>query len=364
MDSSSARRQRQEPIIDASSGSPGESVDLKPWAAYVLGHNLWTVRMWHQLAWTQPGLGEEVWDNVPLAVDQMRRAKIILANEIGTNVFQELERVLTGIEELNRDMELGWDENGQYRGHEFGTAPCFGEGHWTELSVLVEQALVDGETCQCWFDLGASVGRCRWDAWSGPTGVDCLPDPTAIVNAAAAIPVSEWAGVPIVESIAREAKGFRRDRRPRFFRKLIKRHPAIWAFGSEPSKSEPGNWQISSLLTGIDGAVQDGLQVVPSRAPAFPHRTQRPVWDPESGEVRIGDRVVRNVRRGVAENIILVLDTFQECRWARRVDSPFPPGDDKLGEAVRSLNKKLEMIRFKCDGTGEGVEWFWNDSAP
>jgi len=70
MDSSSARRQRQEPIIDASSGSPGESVDLKPWAAYVLGHNLWTVRMWHQLAWTQPGLGEEVWDNVPLAVDQ------------------------------------------------------------------------------------------------------------------------------------------------------------------------------------------------------------------------------------------------------------------------------------------------------
>ncbi len=85
-----------------------------------------------------------------------------------------------------------------------------------------------------------------------------------------------------------------------------------------------------------------------------------PVWNQDTGELRFGDQVVRRVRsRTRADNIVRILDAFQEDGWPDRIDDPLPGGSDsqRLREAVRTLNQDLERIRFRADGTGTGIAW-------
>ncbi len=55
---------------------------------------------------------------------------------------------------------------------------------------------------------------------------------------------------------------------------------------------------------------------------------------------------------------------FQEEGWPVRIDDPLPPVSEsepkqRLRETIRSLNRnqKERLVRFKGDGTGEGVLW-------
>ena len=338
--------------------------DRRPWAAYVFGHHSWTVRMWLELAWIRPGFEwEDVWGNVPLAVEELQHARLVLASVIPPNVFELLDPALRHIEDLNRDLEFGWTETMQYGGREFGTDPCPGEEQWSELRIVAEQTLAESTTLIGWYNLGTAVGRCRWDAWSRSNDDQRFPDLAAIVTASTAIPMSDRLRVPIVNGIAREADAFRRDRAATFLRRLIDRHPTIWAFGSPLSQGEPAGWQMVSTLTRINSQIQDSVRGIPSRASRRRRQRERPSWDQESGELQIGDVVVRDVRTGVAQNIVLLLDVFQESGWDQRVDNPFPPPNDgeRLGETVKSVNKGLSLIKFRRDGRGEGAEWHWID---
>jgi hypothetical protein len=81
-----------------------------------------------------------------------------------------------------------------------------------------------------------------------------------------------------------------------------------------------------------------------------------PNWEASSGELRFNGVVLRTFS-GKAKNIRLLLDSFQECRWKKRIDSPFPPATRQLRNTVESLNDDLQSISFRCDGSGKGVEW-------
>ena len=55
---------------------------------------------------------------------------------------------------------------------------------------------------------------------------------------------------------------------------------------------------------------------------------------------------------------------FEEEEWPPRVDDPLPPQRDlepkrRLHDTLRSLNRHQQntLIRFKGDGTGEGIRW-------
>jgi len=61
-------------------------------------------------------------------------------------------------------------------------------------------------------------------------------------------------------------------------------------------------------------------------------------WCNETGELRLNDEVIRKIRRGVAANVDVVLDAFQEEGWPRRIDNPLTDSSDRLRETVRSLN--------------------------
>jgi hypothetical protein len=53
----------------------------------------------------------------------------------------------------------------------------------------------------------------------------------------------------------------------------------------------------------------------------------------------------------------LVLQSFQELGWPKRIDDPLPPG--KLEETVKNMRRIFAEcpITFGRDGTGKGIVW-------
>jgi hypothetical protein len=61
----------------------------------------------------------------------------------------------------------------------------------------------------------------------------------------------------------------------------------------------------------------------------------------------------------VAKNVVKILDAFQEDGWPKRIDDPLQPSKDqqRLHEAIKRLNDNLDILRFRADGTGQGILW-------
>jgi hypothetical protein len=119
--------------------------------------------------------------------------------------------------------------------------------------------------------------------------------------------------------------------------------------------------QLADLLTTL---IENERVAVLSKLPAVasPGTTQTkspgpniPFWNADLCELHYNGQVVRDIRRTAVKPIRL-LEAFQEERWPRRIFNPLPPTAD-LREAVRTLNAKLTLIKFECDGSGEGITW-------
>jgi hypothetical protein len=89
-----------------------------------------------------------------------------------------------------------------------------------------------------------------------------------------------------------------------------------------------------------------------------------PRWDPEERTLRLGGRLLLEFRRRSAPFREALLNAFQEAGWPRMIPAPAvfrcKYGDsERLKDTVRKLNGKLftPLIRFRRDGTGEGVRW-------
>jgi hypothetical protein len=87
-------------------------------------------------------------------------------------------------------------------------------------------------------------------------------------------------------------------------------------------------------------------------------QSKLPEWDREGGQLRLDGTTIRTVRRlSVAENIVAILDAFQTEGWCSRIDAPGQLQDQTLHDAVYSLNKSLEKIKFHVSGDGAHVRW-------
>jgi len=92
-----------------------------------------------------------------------------------------------------------------------------------------------------------------------------------------------------------------------------------------------------------------------------------PRWDGDLRELRVGATLIKRFRLR-SPNQESLLTAFEEESWPARIDDPLTPRPDcdpkeRLRDTIRSLNRnqKNSLIRFKGDGTGEGVLWEWAD---
>ena len=103
----------------------------KPLAAYRLGLVSQTLRIWQKLFWYSPD-EDTAYDGVPLAVEQLREARVELADVMPPNVFGELDRVLDGIDEQAAATIRAWKTDDE--SVTFGTPAVPGEADWKNLN--------------------------------------------------------------------------------------------------------------------------------------------------------------------------------------------------------------------------------------
>ncbi len=120
--------------------------------------------------------------------------------------------------------------------------------------------------------------------------------------------------------------------------------------------------EIARLIGRISEAEAIGLRRQIGDQAGLGLQSDKPHWDRDRGELRLGDQLARRIARpGVARNIVPILDAFQEQRWRARIENPLPDGFDsqRLREAIASLNTGLKLMRFHADGSGQGVVWVY-----
>jgi len=90
----------------------------------------------------------------------------------------------------------------------------------------------------------------------------------------------------------------------------------------------------------------------------------RPHYDHDLRELWLGRRLVKRFTQRAPDQH-LILCAFEEQNWPARIDSPLFPrrcGEDRkrrLNHAIYRLNRHqhARLIRFRGDGTGDGVIW-------
>ncbi len=88
-----------------------------------------------------------------------------------------------------------------------------------------------------------------------------------------------------------------------------------------------------------------------------------PNWDGERRTLSFEGRLVKRFRWQAA-NQQGILFAFHEEGWPVRIDDPLPPSasivaKQRLSDTIKCLNRKQAnpLIRFRGDGTGQGVVW-------
>ncbi len=104
--------------------------------------------------------------------------------------------------------------------------------------------------------------------------------------------------------------------------------------------------------------VSDGRSANPAAA-----ATEKPSWNFERRELIFLGKVVKRFR-WPAPNQEMILGVFAEEGWPAKIVDPLPQENGlepkrRLGDTIKCLNRNQfsRLIRFRGDGTGEGVLW-------
>jgi hypothetical protein len=92
-----------------------------------------------------------------------------------------------------------------------------------------------------------------------------------------------------------------------------------------------------------------------------------PHWDRENRVLCVGPHLAKRFKRP-SPNQEAILTVFEEEGWPHRIDDPLRPDGDqhpkqRLHDTIKWLNRHHHhrLIRFRGDGTGEGVCWEYVD---
>lgn len=378
-------------------------------AAYRLGLLSRTLPMWIQLFRAMPEFEWNHADGVLLSFEQLSEALIMLAAEIPPNPYQELKEMFEEGNEFwagarsvsyecyatfdERNSALPQDEVKEIRLQP--EAPTSGEDPEMEapppgsspaerlkeilaeakpnrryLVPLLDAAISKIPSLQPLYRLGAAIGR-YWEGIVFLERNEPLPDFQPVREAVQDPPGWLDSRLGFLEVLA---KGPCRPRR------LLQR--ALSSFGRTVDKSAFRGKRFDSLVVlrqvhSLNDVIQEKLgglieSISPSPTGSIDGERDRPRWIKEQdefwvGELRIGNLIVRRVRHD-ATNVIRVLDTFEEDGWRSRIDDPLTgkigqarPDQQRRHETLRSLNRGLQRIRFRGDGTSQAILWEWND---
>lgn len=92
-------------------------------------------------------------------------------------------------------------------------------------------------------------------------------------------------------------------------------------------------------------------------------RAPLPVWEADCGRLKLGEVVVRKVRKlRTPTNVEKILDAFTAAGWPTSIPNPLGNDAQQLHEAVQSLNTGLFVLRFHSQEGGRSIWWERYDS--
>lgn len=149
-------------------------------------------------------------------------------------------------------------------------------------------------------------------------------------------------------------------------RRFRKQHKLTISEASSFILTEAGReWIVDQLDAAPE---QDGRYLTDEDYVAEDVQGLKPVWEEETRRLCLGTAVVKEFKTP-AENQVRVIVAFQELSWPRRIDDPLLQIAEidpkkRLHDTINSLNRnqRTPVMRFKGDGTGEGVLWEAADS--
>jgi hypothetical protein len=190
------------PSVQTSPTRSRKTTYSKPLAAYILGFNSVTVRLWQRLFWEQPSTpsetlaGSQTWDGVPLTLDELEQATLDLLDEIHPNLPAEIRRLVGRLRKQN-ERWLSAAEVPAKRETFFGpTKRLPGEKDWQNLVSITERALADASKWKPWLTLGQALGHYVADLYPSHGACREPPDLGAVIERARAL---NEAGVTIPE---------------------------------------------------------------------------------------------------------------------------------------------------------------------
>ena len=120
-------------------------------------------------------------------------------------------------------------------------------------------------------------------------------------------------------------------------------------------------WNIRELTVGCFEASATAIGSLLSEwrkeEPHVEGEEDRPTWNKDTCELRYAGKLAKKLRP-IADSQILILGAFQSQDWPERIENPLLTDDkQRMRETVRHLNERCKGIKFRSDGTGEGIRW-------
>jgi hypothetical protein len=234
---------------------------------------------------------------------------------------------------------------------------------------LAENAIPVGSRHRSSFELGRACGtylsalRQQSDAALSPNlrpRSNEIPIPTLqpVVQAARQLTQHVPISAPLLQALATTTVPSAFDEHRTWLVKLLRAAGLKADFDVYPRDVYGDNFVIRQCLDELVAGLSNELSqlVVSDASNTSMVATCTPRWDNScsSYTLYLGTRIARRVVPR-ASNVIKVLDAFEEEKWPERIDDPTDAG--KLHETLRSLNQGLQGMRFRADGTGQGICW-------
>jgi hypothetical protein len=363
----------------------------KPLAAYRLGLLSNSLGMWHKVFFCVPE-DRSTWNGIPLSVDQLREARLVLSDEIYPDVRAALDRVLDDLDDMALTLLKSRQKTGAYQGVKFGTRRAPGVEQWDELRLLADGALPGHHPLRPWFNYGVAAGAYQlalWDHKPDPGPVDDLerlPDILPLVQRAAVLPDAHVRQIPLLHSLVETVYTLTNRGQSAFLHRFIKRNRGAWGFSVERvdklSVNRVGFILDAHVQHGLEHLEPDPLLSVATTPVSNSHAISygpvceiagsghasivegnRPRWDNSQnpGKLWLGDVLLMEVA-AQACNVICVLEAFQAVEFRlHTIDNPLPgrPDPEKLRQTVIQLNgkRKVELIRFYTTLGTKKVGW-------
>ncbi len=178
--------------------------DLRPWAAYVIGHNSTLLRVWQYLSWVWNGrLDTE--SGVPCSIEEIERGMHIMSDDIPERARAMLKLACKRFALVNKQpptVPFGHENDWAYW---FTDDESTGYPEWDKLVSRASDALGETSPWHGWYQLGVTVATFQKELFIRYKPQE-FPSIQPVVRAADALFERGWRGVQEIDRLASYAR--------------------------------------------------------------------------------------------------------------------------------------------------------------